>query len=57
MTLSRGVELPLLEVDGPSFGVAVPDSAGVPATGRRFEMMPVFVFWNTTAGVDDSVSS
>ena len=57
MTLSRGVELPLLEDDGSPFGVAVPDSAGVPVVGRRLEMMPVLVFWNVRVGVVDSVSS
>ena len=56
MTLSLGVEPPPLE-DGSSDGVAVPESAGVPAVGRRFEIMPVLVFSNVTVGVDDSVTS
>lgn len=55
--LSRGVEEPLLDAEGSSLGVAVPDRAGVPITGRRLEMIPVFVFWKVTAGVEDSASS
>lgn len=57
MTLNLGVELPLLESEGSSFGVAVPDNAGVPFVGRRLDMMPVLVFWNVRVGVGDSVSS
>ena len=57
MTLSRGVEVPLLEEEASPFGVAVPERAGVPAVGRRLEMIPVFVFCKESVGVDDSVSS
>lgn len=50
----RGVELPLASAE---HGVAVPEwLAGVPEVGRRLEMMPVFVLWNSTGVFEPSVS-
>ena len=48
--LSWGVMLPL-ELARESEGVVDPERAGVPVTGRRFEMMPVAVRLISTAGV------
>ena len=52
--LMRGVELPLASAED---GVAVPEwLAGVLVVGRRLEMMPVFVLWNSTGVFELSVS-
>lgn len=57
MRLIFGVDVPLDE-DEAVVGVPVPDSAGVPAVGRRLEIRPVVVRCKANPPeLDDSESS